>query len=102
MTTRYYYWLKCMDSSGKMYLVFGSDRDESDARTRGIELLGGADFEIKRLPTRNLQKASSLCKGHRLEETHSITKASEKIGHEKSLRRQLKKRKRLPPWMEGN
>jgi hypothetical protein len=99
---RYYFWLKCKDLSGKVYLVFGSDLSMDDARTHGLELLGNTDFEIRRLPTRNLSRASQMTKGTRLEETHDITKASEKLGHEKSLRRQLKKHKKLPPWLEGD
>ncbi len=84
---RNYSWLVCQDpDTHKPFLIAGGNSEE-DCRQKGLELLGGIDFEIKGLPTRNLSKASSLLKGNRLEETHSLHKASEKLGHEKSLLR---------------
>ncbi len=88
MTTRYYYWIVTRDSeTGRPYLVFGSDKDEADARQKGLELLGGMDFEIKRYPTRDLNTASAYLRGKRLEETHSLRSAGKRIGHSKSLAR---------------
>lgn len=83
---RHYYWLVCRDESGKVYLVFGSDKSEDEARQTGLELLGGVDFEIKRLPTRDLAKASSFLKGNRLEKYHSLKEAGKRLGHTKSLK----------------
>jgi hypothetical protein len=98
MITRYYWWLCTRDEKGKPYLVFGSEKSEDDARQKGMELLGGLDFEIKRLPTRSLPKASSLCKGNRLEQYHNLKEASKRLGHEKSVAR-LKRRKLK--WQDG-
>ncbi len=102
MTARSYFWIVTADSSGKLFLVFGSDVSSADAEQKGLELLGGADFRIKRLPTRDLGRASSLLKGNRLSSTHSLEKASQKLGHEKSLKRAIKKARQSvysgPEW----
>ena len=94
MPTEYYYWLtsRCPET-GKPYLIAGG-RTEQEARMKGLEVLGGADFQIKRLPTRNLQRASSLLKGNRLEKVHSLRKASEKLGHERTVKRNVQDRLR--------
>ncbi len=88
---RYHYWLVA-ESSGKPYLIYGGVT-EDQARMRGLELLAGTDFQIKRLPTKNLARASSLLKGSRLEQTHSIKQASQRLGHEKSFKRTKRKYK---------
>ena len=80
-----FYWLVAQEN-GRPYLIYGGQSEE-EARQKGLELLCGLNFEIKRLPTRNLQKASSLLKGNRLEETHSLKKASQRLGHNKSIKR---------------
>lgn len=82
-----YYWIAARDERGKRYLIFGSDRSEDEARQKGLEMLGGVDFVIKRYPTRDLSRASSFSKGIRLKETHSLKKATERLGHDKSVRR---------------
>ena len=95
---RKYYWITATDpESGKPYLVFGGST-EDEARQRGLELLGGIDFQLKPLPTRNLSRASSLLKGNRLEQTHSLQKASEKLGHTKSLKRMRRKQSGQSNW----
>ncbi len=82
-----YYWLICADpDSGKPFLIAGGDTEE-EARQKGLEMLGGIDFEIRKLPTRNLAQASSMIKGGRLEDTHSLKRASQRLGHDKSLKR---------------
>ena len=86
----YYYWLVCEDEDGKPYLVYGG-ATENEARQKGLDMLGGVDFRIKRLPTSNLRQASSFLKGSRLEKYHNLKKASKRIGHTKSIRR-LKRR----------
>ena len=83
---RNYYWLMAQDETGKPYLVFGGSSEE-EARQKGLEMLVGFNFEIKRLPTRNLQMASSLLKGNRLEQTHSLKEAGKRLGHNRSLKR---------------
>ena len=87
-----YYWISARDETGKRYLIFGSDKDEDSARQKGLEMLGGVDFEIKRFPTRDLSRASSMMKGKRLEETHSLRDASKRLGHSKSVKRLRRKR----------
>lgn len=88
MTTKYYWWIVSADpETGKPYLIFGSDKGEDDARQKGLEMLSGLDFQIKRLPTRNLAMASSMLKGNRLEQSRSLKTASKRLGHSKSLRR---------------
>jgi hypothetical protein len=90
-----YYWIVAQDpETRKPYLIFG-DRDENQARQKAFEMLGGVDFELKSLPTRNLARASSLLKGHRLEDTHSLSKAGERLGHDKSLNRMRKRHRQL-------
>lgn len=89
MSRRYYYWL-VTQSDGKPYLVFGGN-DEDAARRKGLELLGGLDFEVKRYPTRDLGAASAFFRGKRLDETHSLRESSSRIGHDRSIAR-LKRR----------
>ncbi len=83
---RQYYWLTAKGEDGKPYLIYGG-LTEDEGREKGLEMLGGIDFEIVRLPTRQLAKASSLLKGNRLQQTHSLKDATKRIGHNKSLRR---------------
>jgi len=87
MSREEYYWLTAKDEeTGKSYLIAGGVNEE-EARQKGLEMLSGLDFRIRKLPTRNLQRASSLLKGNRLEKTHSLHKAAERLGHERSVRR---------------
>lgn len=88
------WWLVAKDEQGKTVLIFGSDRSEDEARQKGLEMLGGLNFDIKRLPTRNLARASSLLKGNRLERTHSLKDATRKLMHERGLRQDRKRRRR--------
>ena len=89
---RKYYWLMCKDpDTGKPFLIAGGNTEE-EARQKGLDMLGGIDFEIRALPTRNLSTASAMIRGKRLEDTHSLKKASERLGHERSLRRLQRRR----------
>ncbi len=92
MTDRKYHFWIVAKSEGKPYLIYGSPNSEEEARSKGLEMLGGMDFEIKRLPTRDLAKASSMVRGVRLEDTHSLKEASKRIGHNKSIKK-LKRKK---------
>ena len=86
----YHYWIICKDpDSQKPYLVYGCPaRDgEETARQKGLEMLNGIDFKLMRYRTRDVNKASSLYRGKRLETTHSLKEASKRIGHSKSLKR---------------
>jgi hypothetical protein len=88
MTTRYYWWIVSHDpDTGRPYLIFGSDKSEENCRQHGLEILGNVDFEIKRYPTRDISRASSLYRGSRLDTTHSLKEASRRIGHDKSIKR---------------
>ncbi len=93
---RFHFWLVAV-YDGKPTLVYGGP-DENSARQRGMELLPGVDFEIKRLPTYNLQRASSLIRGNRLEQSHSLKDATKRLGHDKSIalwKRRQEQRRRL-------
>ena len=90
---RKYYWLVCQSDDGKVFLIAGG-RTEEEARQKGLEMLGGINFEIRALPTTNLQSASSMVRGKRLEDTQSLNKARERIGHNSSLNRLKRKYRR--------
>jgi len=87
---RYYYWIIVYDQ-GRPYLVFGG-ADEEEARRKGLELLVGENFELKRYPTSDLSRASAFFRGRRLDETHSLRESSRRIGHDRSIAR-LKRRR---------
>lgn len=92
---RKYYWLLCVDpDTRKPVLIFGGN-NEDEARSKGLEMLGGIDFEIRALPTRNLQMASAMIRGQRLEDTQSLRKARERLGHDRTLDR-IRKRREEP------
>lgn len=86
---RYHYWIVVYDRE-RPYLVYGSP-DEEEARRKGLELLAGANFELKRYPTMDLSTASAFLRGKRLDDTHNLRESSRRIGHDRSLRR-LKRR----------
>ena len=93
MTQRRWFWIITSDpDSGKPFLIFGGDTEE-ECRAKGLEMLSGLDFEIRGLRTRNLAMASSMVRGKRLEDTHSLHTASERLGHNKSLSRFFKRRR---------
>ena len=83
---RSYYWLLTKDETGKPYLIYGGV-SEDEARQKGFEMLSGLDFEIKSFPTRSQSTASQLCKGNKLESTHSLHESARRLGHNKSLKR---------------
>jgi len=88
-----FYWILAKDpDSGKPFLIAGGNT-EAIAREKGFEMLGGIDFEIRGLRTRNLAMASAEIRGKRLEDTHSLRKASERIGHDRSIRRMMRRRR---------
>ncbi len=92
MATRQYYWIVAHDAqTGEDTLIFGSDRGESEARNRGLMMLSGIDFEIKKYPTKDLSTASALYKGKKLETTRSLHEAKRRLTHEGGLL--LKKRR---------
>ena len=95
----WYYWIVTRDpETDKPYLLPGG-RTEQEARQKGLEQLGGVDFKLRRFPTTNMATASAMLKGKRLEKTQSLHKATERLGHTKTLKRSRNKRERKA--MEG-
>jgi len=93
-TRRKYYWLVTRDpDTGKPYLILAGN-SEDEARQKGLDMLGGLDFEIRALPTRDMGTASAMVRGKRLKETQSLKKASERQGHDRSLGRMMKRLRR--------
>jgi hypothetical protein len=93
-----YWWITATDpENGKPYLIFGGNT-EDEARQKGLEMLSGIDFNVRRLPTRDLGRASSMLKGKKLEDTHSLHKASERLGHERSIKRRTQRRTSTNDW----
>jgi len=93
MSRRYYWWLVAHDAdTGEDTLIFGSDRSEDDARQNGLTMLPNINFEIKRYPTRNLETASAMYKGKKLETTHSLHEAKRRLVHERGLEQKKKRR----------
>lgn len=91
-TRRLYYWILARDpDTGKLNLIRGGWSEE-EARQKGLEMLAGIEFEVRGLRTTNIATASSIIRGERLERTHSLKKASERIGHEKTVRRMRRRR----------
>lgn len=91
MSRRYYFWIVASDE-GKPYLLFGGN-SEQEARQKGMEMLAGLNFDIKRYPTRDQGTASAYLRGKRLEQTHSLKESGKRIGHNKSLKRLKRRRK---------
>jgi len=93
----WHYWITAKDpETGKPYLIAGG-RTEEEARQKGLEMLGGIDFNIRRLPTINMAAASAMIKGRRLEKGKNLRKATERIGHNRTLRRR-QRRKQSRQW----
>lgn len=80
----------------KPYLLYGGVT-ESEARQKGMEMLGGLDFEIKRFPTMNLAAASAYYRGKRLEQGEGLKKSTQRLGHNKSLKH-LKHKQQPSNW----
>lgn len=98
MPQRYYYWIAVRDpDTGKLNLIFGSDRSEEEARQKAMEMVPGLDFEVKRYPTRSLQAASAFLRGKRLESGEGLKAAQERIGHEKSVKKIRQRRAQSNP-----
>ncbi len=76
-------------------MLIAGGNTEDEAREKAFTTLGGIDFEIRGLYTRNLQRASAIVRGKRLEDTHSLRSARERIGHDGSLRRMVRRQHRI-------
>ena len=89
---RQYWWIITIDTeSGRPMLIAGGE-DENKAREKGLEMLAGLNFELKRYPTRDRNEASAYYRGKRLESGIGLHKAAQRIGHEKSLARLRRRR----------
>ncbi|MCK9600320.1 MAG: hypothetical protein M0R06_14845 [Sphaerochaeta sp.] len=99
MRREYHLWIVTKDpETGKPYLIYGCpDRNgEDECRAKGIEMLGGLNFEIRRYPTRSLSEASAFHRGKRLESGEGLKASTQRLGHEKSVERMMRaKRRRL-------
>ena len=88
----YHWWIVAKDETGRPYVVYGcadrgSDGGEDNAKIRALDLVGGMDWYVKRLPTRNLQAARAFICGNRLESGLDLRESVARQGHEKSLER---------------
>lgn len=92
MRKNWYYWIVTRDPDTRQSFLIAGGRTEEEAREKGLETLGGIDFEIRKLPTIDIGAASAIVRGKRLEETHSLKTAKQRLGHERSLAR-LKRRR---------
>ena len=90
---RKYYWILCKDPETQKSMLIKGDFDESIARQKAFELLSGIEFEIRGLYTTNMASASQMIRGKRLEDTHDLHTAKQKLGHERSVRRMMRKRR---------
>lgn len=100
MVRRYHLWLVTKDETGKPYLIygapdFGTNGGEAIAREKGLSMLGGLDFEIKRYPTSDLGTASAYHRGKRLERGEGLKASVQRLGHDRSLKRLKRRRLRL-------
>lgn len=94
----YHWWIVSKDETGRPYVIygapdFGSSGGEDVARAKAFEMLGGMDFELRRLATRNLSAARAFIAGNRLESGLGLRESTRRQGHEKSLAK-LKSRRR--------
>jgi len=85
-------WIVARDETGKIFLIAGQGDDEAETRAKALEM-GLSEFSIKRLPTRDIATASRLAKGQRLERGEGLRASSARMGHERSLRRRLERRR---------
>ena len=104
MVRQYHWWVGTIDpEDGKPYLIYGapdrgSDGGEDAERVKGMETLGGLDFELKRLPTRDRGAASAMWKGDRLARGDGLHTSTRRLGHERGIalarRREARRRNR--------
>lgn len=97
VSRRFYYWLVAKGEDGKTFLIFGSEHSEEECRQKGLEMLQGVDFQVVRLPTRDLATASSMWRGKRLDVGEGLHRSTQRLGHDKSIRR-LRRKQRMPDW----
>lgn len=100
MPREYHWWIGAVDpETGRQHLIYGapdrgSDGGEGVARSKAFEMLCSVDFELKRLPTRDLGAASALWRGKRLAQGDGLHASTQRLGHEKSVARWQQRRDR--------
>lgn len=77
---QYHWWIVAKDEAGKTILIYGAPMEDA-ARERAFEMLPGIEFELRRLPTKDLGRASAMLKGNLLETTHDLKKATRRLRH---------------------
>ena len=100
MARQYHWWIVSRDEDGRPYVIygapdFGSNGGEDVARTKAFEMLGGLDFSLKRMDTRNLDAARARAAGSWLEQGRGLKESARRQGHERSALRRLERRRRL-------
>jgi hypothetical protein len=91
----YHYWIVSKDPDTGGYTLIYGDKDESMARRKGLEMLAGVTFELRRFPTRDLDTASAMFRGKRLEDGEGLHAAKQRLGHERTLKRMIQRRSRF-------
>jgi len=94
--SRLHYWLTGV-TEGKTFLIYGGT-SEDNARMKGLELLGGIDFQVKGLPTRDMSAASRLLKGGILERSKNIKTATQRLKHKRIGGKRIAQRPQNDPW----
>ena len=88
-----HYWIVAQSEEGKPYLVYGGI-DENSCRQKGLEMLGGLDFNIKAFPTRDMATASAMLRGVRLDRGLGLRRSAQRQGHERTIKRDILRRRR--------
>lgn len=97
MPREYHWWIGAVSDDGKQVLIYGApDRGsaggEDMARSRAFEMLSGMDFELRKLPTRNMGTASALWRGKRLAQGEGLQASLQRQTHERGLSRWKQRR----------
>ena len=91
VSKRNWYWIKAIERDGRM-AVLGPYNSEEEANSQGYELLDVPDFQIKKLPTRDLARATHLAQGGRVEDGHLIAPAHLHTRHEAGIQQQRRRK----------
>jgi len=82
---------------GKPFLLFGGDT-ETECRQKGMEMLSGLDFQIKALKTRDISTASRMLKYGKLEKSHNLGEAKQRLGHDRTIKRRQARQAKRTGW----
>ncbi len=95
MGREYHYWIVAKnEDTGQPYLIYGCNAREGEdaARSKGLEMLGSIDFQIRRFPTSDIGTASAMLRGKRLADGMGLHESTRRIGHEATIRRRQRQR----------